>query len=575
MLFVPSLLNWLVPAAIMHFAVPRTTPPAQVDRVNLKPGARGVIILFALTIATAVSFRNFLGLQPALGMMLGLGYLQVWSYILQLRGRRRNDNDMVLNSFHQIARVEWDTLLFFFGIIFAVGGLGVLGYLALASEYLYGDIGPTFANIAIGILSAIVDNIPLMFAVLTMDPDMSHGQWLLITLTAGVGGSLLVDRLGRRCRLDGPCPRRLYVFQPSQVDLGHRARLRCQHHRSPRHQQESCSRRCRNRRRKITARLRRFIEHEATSGLILVVVAALALLATNIERIGRSSTIWLIDLPVSVSIGTLALKKPLLLWINDGLMAVFFFLVALEIKREMLDGHLSSRDQLVLPAIAAVGGMIAPSLIYAYFNWHDPALLRGWAIPAATDIAFALGVLALLGSRVPLALKIFLLTLATLDDLLAILVIAFFYTDSVSLTQLALAAVSLAGLVALNRMKVSRLAPYIFIGIALWVFVLKSGVHATLAGVALGLLIPLKRKDGSAMIESVEEGLHPYVKFLILPLFAFVNAGVPLGRSEPGLSPHLGSVRHCGWPRHRQTARRHARLYRRRKIRISAACPNR
>ncbi|MBL8894904.1 MAG: sodium:proton antiporter NhaD [Rhizobiales bacterium] len=190
-LFIPSILNWLVPTAIMHFAVPRTTPPPQVDRVHFKPGARGVIILFALTILTAVSFRNFLGLQPALGMMLGLGYLQIWSYILQRRGRRRNDDNMVLNSFHQIARVEWDTLLFFFGIIFAVGGLGVLGYLALASELLYGGFGPTFANISIGVLSAIVDNIPLMFAVLTMDPAMAHGQWLLVTLTAGVGGSLL------------------------------------------------------------------------------------------------------------------------------------------------------------------------------------------------------------------------------------------------------------------------------------------------------------------------------------------------------------------------------------------------
>jgi Na+:H+ antiporter, NhaA family len=273
--------------------------------------------------------------------------------------------------------------------------------------------------------------------------------------------------------------------------------------------------------------LRRFIEHEATGGLVLVIAAALALVATNTSGFAELYD-WLIDLPVSVSIGTLALKKPLLLWINDGLMAVFFFLVALEIKREMLDGHLASRDQIILPAIAAVGGMLAPSLIYAYFNWHDPALLRGWAIPAATDIAFALGVLALLGDRVPLALKIFLLTLATLDDLLAILVIAFFYTDHVSVTQLVLAALALAGLVLLNRMHVSRLAPYIFLGIALWVFVFKSGVHATLAGVVLGLLIPLKRKDGSPMIESVEEGLHPYVKFLILPLFAFVNAGVPL-----------------------------------------------
>ena len=194
----------------------------------------------------------------------------------------------------------------------------------------------------------------------------------------------------------------------------------------------------------------------------------------------------------------------------------------------MLDGHLASRDQVILPAIAAIGGMVAPSLIYAYFNWHDPALLRGWAIPAATDIAFALGVLALLGDRVPLTLKIFLLTLATLDDLLAILVIAFFYTEQVSLTQLALAALSLAGLVALNRMKVSRVAPYIFIGIALWIFVLKSGVHATLAGVALGLMIPLKRRDGSAFVHALEEALHPYVKFAILPIFAFANAGLPL-----------------------------------------------
>ncbi|MBL8906853.1 MAG: Na+/H+ antiporter NhaA [Rhizobiales bacterium] len=277
--------------------------------------------------------------------------------------------------------------------------------------------------------------------------------------------------------------------------------------------------------------LRRFIEHEATGGLILVISATLALMATNIGGFERYYA-QIIHLPVSVRIGALALEKPLLLWINDGLMAVFFFLVALEIKREMLDGYLSSRDQVVLPALAAVGGMVAPSLIYAYFNWHDSALLRGWAIPAATDIAFALGVLALLGDRVPLALKVFLLTLATLDDLLAIMVIAFFYTEQVSLTQLGLAAVSLAALLALNRMRVSRLAPYVFIGIALWIFVLKSGVHATLAGVVLGFLIPLRRKDGSPLIEAVEEGLHPYVKFLILPLFAFANAGVPLAGLE-------------------------------------------
>jgi Na+/H+ antiporter NhaD/arsenite permease-like protein len=175
----------------MQFAIPKTTPDAATETIRAKPGANGVIVLFALTIATAVAFRNFLHLPPALGMMLGLGYLQVWSYFLQRKGTRLGDGDMVLNSFKQIERVEWDTLLFFFGIIFAVGGLGVLGYLALASQFLYVDLGATTANIAIGVLSAIVDNIPLMFAVLTMDPVMSDGQWLLVTLTAGVGGSLL------------------------------------------------------------------------------------------------------------------------------------------------------------------------------------------------------------------------------------------------------------------------------------------------------------------------------------------------------------------------------------------------
>ncbi|MEP7172813.1 MAG: sodium:proton antiporter NhaD [Aestuariivirga sp.] len=190
-LFVPSLINWLVPAVIMQFGIPKTTPEPAAENIRAKPGANGVIVLFALTIATAVAFRNFLHLPPALGMMLGLGYLQVWSYFLQRKGARLADDDMVLDSFKQIERVEWDTLLFFFGIIFAVGGLGVLGYLAMASQFLYFDLGATTANIAIGVLSAIVDNIPLMFAVLTMDPAMSDGQWLLVTLTAGVGGSLL------------------------------------------------------------------------------------------------------------------------------------------------------------------------------------------------------------------------------------------------------------------------------------------------------------------------------------------------------------------------------------------------
>lgn len=190
-LFLPSVVNWIIPAVIMHFGVPATKPEPRTERIGYKPGARGVVVLFAATIITAVSFKNFLHLPPALGMMLGLGYLQMWAFFLQKKGRRHNDEDMIFDSFSQIARVEWDTLLFFFGIIFAVGGLGVLGYLELASQYLYTGLGPTYANVIIGALSAIVDNIPLMFAVLTMDPQMSDGQWLLITLTCGVGGSML------------------------------------------------------------------------------------------------------------------------------------------------------------------------------------------------------------------------------------------------------------------------------------------------------------------------------------------------------------------------------------------------
>jgi NhaD family Na+/H+ antiporter len=190
-LFVPSAVNYLVPAFLMQYGLPRTRPEQVEERVRLKPGANGVMLAFAATIATAVSFRNFLHLPPALGMMLGLGYLQIYSYFLQRAARRRQNEDLVLDAFKEVARIEWDTLLFFFGIIFAVGGLGVMGYLSLASTYLYVDMGPTFANIAVGVLSAIIDNIPLMFAVLTMDPSMSDGQWLLVTLTAGVGGSLL------------------------------------------------------------------------------------------------------------------------------------------------------------------------------------------------------------------------------------------------------------------------------------------------------------------------------------------------------------------------------------------------
>jgi NhaA family Na+:H+ antiporter len=207
---------------------------------------------------------------------------------------------------------------------------------------------------------------------------------------------------------------------------------------------------------------------------------------------------------------------------------VFFFLVGLEIKREVLEGNLASRAQIVLPAVAAAGGMAVPALVYSFFNWGDPDAMRGWAIPAATDIAFALGALSLAGSRVPVALKVFLLTLATLDDLGAIVVIALFYTSQLSLLGLVLAGAALAGLVALNRLRIDRTALYIFLGLAMWVFVLKSGVHATLAGVAVAMTVPLTRRDGGDLLANIEEGLHPYVKFLILPLFAFANAGIPL-----------------------------------------------
>ena len=230
-LFLPSAVNWLVPAAIMYLAVPVAQPKPHTERITGKPGMWGVILLFALTIATAVGFKNFLLLPPAMGMMLGLGYLQVYAYYLSQTGARRSDDDMVLDSFSQVQRVEWDTLLFFFGIIFAVGGLGVLGYLAVASQALYVGLGDTAANVIIGALSAIVDNIPLMFAVLTMDPAMSDGQWLLITLTCGVGGSILSIGSAAGVALMGQA-KGLYTFSSHlkwswAVALGYGAAILC------------------------------------------------------------------------------------------------------------------------------------------------------------------------------------------------------------------------------------------------------------------------------------------------------------------------------------------------------------
>jgi Na+:H+ antiporter, NhaA family len=275
-----------------------------------------------------------------------------------------------------------------------------------------------------------------------------------------------------------------------------------------------------------TSRLRRFIDHEATGGLLLAVAALIAILLVNVGL--NDSYQSLLEQHVRIGVGTLTLDKSLHHFINDGLMAIFFFLVGLEIKREVLEGNLSTPSQIVLPAAAAIGGILVPSGIYAWINWGNAATIGGWAIPAATDIAFALGALALAGKRVPLSLKIFLLTLATFDDLAAIIIIAIFYTANLSLLALTGAVACLAILFVMNRAGVGRIGAYILVGLLLWICVLKSGVHATLAGVALGLLIPLKRQDGTSPLHELEHALHPYVKWIILPLFAFANAGLPL-----------------------------------------------
>ena len=271
-----------------------------------------------------------------------------------------------------------------------------------------------------------------------------------------------------------------------------------------------------------------FFQHEAAGGVFLVAAAAAALIISN------SPLDWLyarlLDTPVGVRAGPLALEKPLLLWINDGLMAVFFFLVGLEIKRELLRGELSTFGQAALPVVAAVGGMVAPALIYVGINAGNAVALRGWAIPSATDIAFAVGVLALLGSHIPSSLKVFLLALAILDDLGAILIIALFYTADLHWVSLLLAGMGAAVLLALNRRGVTRLAPYLLTGIFIWVCVLKSGVHATLAGVVVAIAIPMSANAAGepTLLEQLEESLHPWVAFAILPLFAFANAGVSL-----------------------------------------------
>jgi Na+:H+ antiporter, NhaA family len=278
-----------------------------------------------------------------------------------------------------------------------------------------------------------------------------------------------------------------------------------------------------------------FVHHEAAGSLALMAATLAGLIACN------SPLAWLYDgflnTAVGVRVGPLAIDKPLLLWINDGLMAVFFFLVGLEIKRELLRGELSTFGQAALPTIAAVGGMAVPAAIYVTVNAGDPVALRGWAIPSATDIAFAVGVLALLGDRVPSSLRIFLLALAILDDLGSILIIAAFYTADLHWSSLLIAAVGAGVLWALNTRGVTRLAPYVLTGILIWVCVLKSGVHATLAGVVVALAIPLTESAPGrpSPLEQLEESLHPWVAFGVLPSFAFANAGVSLLDLSPAL----------------------------------------
>ncbi|WP_434615341.1 Na+/H+ antiporter NhaA [Azospirillum sp. B2RO_4] len=284
-------------------------------------------------------------------------------------------------------------------------------------------------------------------------------------------------------------------------------------------------------------RLATFLKTESASGVVLMIAAVLALLWANSPAAPLYDSILATKLAVTA--GGVGLDKPLILWINDGLMAIFFLLVGLEIKREVLEGELSSPAKAMLPGIAAVGGMAVPALVYCLFAQAEPGALQGWAIPAATDIAFALGVLALLGNRVPASLRVFLLALAIMDDLGAIVIIAVFYSHGLVPMALGLAAASAVGLWLLNRAGVRSLTPYLLLGLVLWVCVLKSGIHATLAGVVLAFAIPLRVKgpDGKraedAPLYCLEHALHPWVAFLIMPVFALANAGVPLDGITP------------------------------------------
>ena len=271
-----------------------------------------------------------------------------------------------------------------------------------------------------------------------------------------------------------------------------------------------------------------FLRLESAGGILLIAAAGLAILFANTPL--ASAYQALLSVPVEVRVGNMEIAKPLLLWINDGLMAIFFFLVGLELKRELVEGELSDPRKLILPGVGAIGGMLVPALIYVGFNWNNSVALQGWAIPAATDIAFALGILALLGSRVPTALKVFLTSLAIIDDIGAIVIIAIFYTAQLSIQALLIVIACLPVAWWLNRRNVVDHSPYLLIGVIMWVAMLKSGVHATLAGVIMAFFIPLHDASdpGHSPLKELEHDLHAIVAFFVLPVFAFVNAGIDL-----------------------------------------------
>ena len=271
---------------------------------------------------------------------------------------------------------------------------------------------------------------------------------------------------------------------------------------------------------------RRFIEADSSAGIILVLAAMLALIMAN----SFVSTYYnaFLEFPISITLGTFEISKPLVLWVNDGLMALFFFVVGLEIKRELFYGELSRPDQVVLPMIAAIAGILFPALIYAAFNYQDAVAMNGWAIPSATDIAFALGIFILFGKHLPPSLKLFLLSVAIIDDIGAVIIIAIFYSQDIGTTSLLIASVGLIVLFAFNRMKLESKTPYILVSIVVWAAVLKSGVHATLAGFAVAWFIPLAKDKAQSMSYQIEHGLHPWLAFFVLPIFAFANAGVGL-----------------------------------------------